>query len=285
MRLSKKKLWEKIQWIFTTCENLLKKMDLNFKNKVVIVTGAGKGIGACVAEVFAKESAKVAVVDRNEEVARALCTKLNAEGLETFFVFGDLSKPGACKKVIDEVGNRFGQIDVLVNNAGKKDGVSLDAPLEKFMQSLQDNISHCYDLVHHALPYLKKTKGNVVNISSKVAQTGQGNTSGYAASKGAMNALTREWALDLRNDGIRVNAVVPAEVMTPLYEKWLGTLDNPKETVDKIKKMIPLENRFTEAVEIAKMVVFLASPCSAHTTGQIIYVDGGYTHLDRACTS
>ena len=109
-------------------------------------------------------------------------------------------------------------------------------------------------------------------------------TSGYAASKGAMNGLTREWALDLRKKSIRVNAIIPAECMTPLYEAWLATLDNAEATVDKINKTIPFENRMTTCEELAATTVFTASARSSHTTGQILYVDGGYTHLDRACT-
>jgi NAD(P)-dependent dehydrogenase (short-subunit alcohol dehydrogenase family) len=100
-----------------------------------------------------------------------------------------------------------------------------------------------------------------------------------------MNALTREWALDLAPHGIRVNCVIPAEVITPLYEKWLGSKPNPKEELERIRSSIPLEQRMTTAEEIAQTVVFVASPRSSHTTGQLLYVDGGYVHFDRACTN
>jgi NAD(P)-dependent dehydrogenase (short-subunit alcohol dehydrogenase family) len=154
----------------------------------------------------------------------------------------------------------------------------------EFRQSLEKNLVHCFVLVQSALDALVACRGSVVNISSKCASTGQGGTSGYAAAKGALNALTREWALDLAHHGVRVNCVVPAEVMTPLYAKWLSTRSDPEAARRAIEKTIPLGKRMTLSREIADMTVFLASERSAHTTGQIIYVDGGYTHIDRAYT-
>jgi len=121
-----------------------------------------------------------------------------------------------------------------------------------------------------------------VNITSKTAETGQGGTSAYAAANGGRNALTREWAVELLKYGIRVNAIVVAESWTPLYEKWISSLPNPEEKLKSIVAKIPFENRMTTAEEIANMTVFLLSPKSSHTTGQLIHVDGGYVHLDRA---
>jgi L-fucose dehydrogenase len=171
----------------------------------------------------------------------------------------------------------------VVNNAGANDGIGLEhgSPLS-FRKSVEQNLGHYYDLVHFALPYLKTSKGSIVNISSKTAITGQGNTSGYTAAKGAQLSLTREWAVELLPYGIRVNAVIPAEVMTPLYQRWLDTFDNPEEKLDLIQERIPFEKRMTTPQEIANTVVFLLSDRSSHTTGQHIFVDGGYTHLDRA---
>jgi NAD(P)-dependent dehydrogenase (short-subunit alcohol dehydrogenase family) len=177
----------------------------------------------------------------------------------------------------------YGTIDGLVNNAGVNDGVGLEnGSYEGFIASLHKNLVHYYLLAHHALPALKKSKGAIVNIGSKTAETGQGNTSAYAAANGGRNALTREWAVELLKYGIRVNAVIVAECFTPLYETWIKTFDNPSEKLASITSKIPLENRMTTDIEIANMVAVLLSEVSSHTTGQLIHVDGGYTHLDRA---
>ena len=166
----------------------------------------------------------------------------------------------------------------------QNDSVGLDAGPDAFRTSLENNLVHVYALVHYCLPALKESQGNIVNIGSKVAEVGQGGTSGYAASKGALNGLTREWAVDLARFGIRVNAVNPAEVLTPMYQRWLENQSDPEMSLSQILGTIPLENRFTTAREIADMVVFIASSRSSHTTGEILYPDGGYTHLDRSAT-
>jgi L-fucose dehydrogenase len=150
------------------------------------------------------------------------------------------------------------------------------------MESIHNNLVHYYLVAHHALPYLKKSQGSIVNITSKTAETGQGNTSAYAAANGGRNALTREWAVELLKYGMRVNAVVVAECWTPAYDKWVKTLASPQEKLKEINSKIPLENRMTTSEEIANAVCFLLSARSSHTTGQIVHVDGGYVHLDRA---
>lgn len=181
--------------------------------------------------------------------------------------------------------SKYGRIDGLVNNAGTNDGVSLEnGSPQAFKQSLHINLVHYFSLAHYALPHLKKSKGNIVNVSSKVSVTGQGGTSGYAASKGGINALTREWASELLPYGIRVNCIVPAEVDTPQYATWLQSQPDKDEKLNSILSRIPLEKRFTTPEEIAGSIIFLLSEKSSHTTGQILFVDGGYIHLDRALT-
>jgi NAD(P)-dependent dehydrogenase (short-subunit alcohol dehydrogenase family) len=193
-----------------------------------------------------------------------------------------LTSDEACRKVIEEALESFGRIDGIVHNAGGNDVISLRSGVGEFMESLRRNLVHVYALTHYALDALIEAKGFIVNVSSKVADTGQGGTSGYAASKGAVNALTREWALDLAKFDIRVNAVAPAEVLTPMYQAWVETRDDSEEFLAAICDRIPLGQRMTSAEEIAHTVVFLASQKSGHTTGQIVYPDGGYVHLDRA---
>ncbi|MRG47019.1 SDR family oxidoreductase [Chitinophaga sp. SYP-B3965] len=258
-------------------------MDLGLQDKVVIVTGGAKGIGEAIARMIVAEGGIAVIAGRKEADNEKTVAELRKGGGKAIGITAELGKVEDCKKVIDQTVKEFGRIDGLINNAGANDGVGLESGSpEKFMQSLQNNLSHYYNLAHYALPYLKATKGNIVNIGSKVASTGQGNTSGYAASKGAINALTREWAVELLPFSVRVNTVIPAEVWTPLYETWINSLPNPEEKLKSIVSKIPLEKRMTTSEEIAGMTVFLLSGLSSHTTGQIIYVDGGYTHLDRS---
>jgi L-fucose dehydrogenase len=258
-------------------------MDLQLQNKVIIVTGGAKGIGEGIVEVLAAEGAVPVIVGRNEEDNLTTLEKIKGKG---FQITAELTKPEDCKKAVDAVVKKFGRVEGLVNNAGVNDGVNLEhGSYDAFMASLHKNLVHYYLMAHHALPELKKTKGAIVNIGSKTAETGQGGTSAYAASNGGRNALTREWAVELLKYGIRVNAVIVAECYTPLYEKWIQTLPQPEETLKKIIEKIPLGNRMTTAEEIANMVAFLLSERSSHTTGQLIYVDGGYVHLDRAITN
>jgi len=254
-------------------------MNLNLKDKVIIVTGGAKGIGAGITKALAAEGAIPVVVGRDANDNDAIIKEVGTG----FAITAELTHPEACENAIKATIEKFGRIDGLVNNAGVNDGVGLEkGNYEAFIASLHKNIVHYYLMAHHALPELIKSKGAIVNIGSKVAETGQGNTSAYAASNGGRNALTREWAVELLKYGIRVNAVIVAECYTPLYEKWIKTLPNPEEKLRSITDKIPLGKRMTTAEEIADMVVFLLSERSSHTTGQLIYVDGGYTHLDRS---
>ncbi|WP_142683347.1 SDR family oxidoreductase [Chitinophaga polysaccharea] len=258
-------------------------MDLGLQEKVIIVTGGAKGIGEAISKLVAAEGGISVIAGRSTADNEKTVGEIIAAGGKAMAITAELGKVEDCKKVISETIAKYGRIDALVNNAGANDGVGLESGSpEKFMLSLQNNLSHYYNLAHFALPYLKATKGNIVNIGSKVADTGQGNTSGYAASKGGINALTREWAVELLPYSIRVNTVIPAEVWTPLYETWINSLPNPKEKLASITAKIPFEKRMTTSTEIANSTVFLLSPRSSHTTGQIVYVDGGYTHLDRS---
>lgn len=258
-------------------------MDLDLKDKVIIVTGGAKGIGEGIVKVLAREGAILAIVGRNEEDNLKLLQEIKVMGVSGIQIASELTRPPECEKAIKKVVEAFGRIDGLVNNAGVNDGVGLESgSYERFMESLHKNLVHYYLMAHHALPWLKKSKGAIVNISSKTAETGQGNTSAYAAANGGRNALTREWAVELLKYGVRVNAVIVAECLTPLYEKWIQAWADPKAKLKEIEAKIPLGNRMTTAEEIANAVAFLLSSRSSHTTGQLIHVDGGYVHLDRA---
>ncbi|QOG00730.1 SDR family oxidoreductase [Flavobacterium sp. MDT1-60] len=258
-------------------------MNLNLNDKIIIVTGGAKGIGLGICKVLAAEGAIPVIVGRADADNQIAVKEIEANGGKALSVVAELTNPEACKNAVDQVVKMCGRIDGLINNAGVNDGVGLESgDYEKFVASIHKNLIHYYLMAQHALPELKKTKGAIVNIGSKTADTGQGNTSAYAASNGGRNALTREWAVELLKYGIRVNSVIVAECYTPLYDTWIKTLENPEQKLKEIMANIPLENRMTTAEEIANMVVFLLSDKSSHTTGQLIYVDGGYTHLDRS---
>jgi L-fucose dehydrogenase len=261
-------------------------MDLGLQDKVIIVTGGGAGIGAAISRACLGEGARVVVLGRRSENVQEFIAEMASAGARCELIEAQLEDTARCKEAIIEIEERCGAIYGLVNNAGVNDGAGLESgSVERFIHSLQKNLIHYYALAHYALPALIRSQGTIVNVSSKVALTGQGGTSGYAASKGAQLALTREWAAELLPYGIRVNAVLPAEVMTPLYRRWLDTLGDSEERLKQITDKIPLGRRMTLAAEIAAATVFLLSPTqSGHTTGQHLIVDGGYVHLDRALT-
>lgn len=260
-------------------------MDLALEGKTVLVTGGANGIGEAVVRGLAEEGAVPVIVDRDEVGGRRLRDELGRGQRRCGLVVADLAEPGACRGAVDEAATITGRIDALVNNAGVNDGVSLEhGTPDEFMRSLRRNVLHFFEMVQLTLPFLKETEGVVVNVSSKVALTGQGGTSGYAASKGGILALTREWAVDLLRYGVRVNAVIPAEVMTPQYGRWIKGFPNPEARLEAIVGKIPLGKRMTTADEIAAIVLFLISDRAAHITGQHLVVDGGYVHLDRGIT-
>jgi L-fucose dehydrogenase len=258
-------------------------MDLQLKDKIIIVTGGAKGIGEGITKVLAAEGAVPIIVGRSAEDNNKVIKKIEEAGGKAFQVEAELTRPEECEKVIKTIVEKFKRIDGLVNNAGVNDGIGLEkGSYDGFIASMHRNVVHYYLLAHFALPQLIQSKGSIVNITSKTAETGQGNTSAYAAANGARNALTREWAVELLKYRIRVNAIVVAESWTPQYETWIQTLSNPEAKLKEITSKIPFENRMTTPEEIANMTAFLLSEKSSHTTGQIIHVDGGYVHLDRA---
>jgi len=258
-------------------------MNLHLDHKIIIVSGGAKGIGNAIAKILAEEKALPVIIGRNEEDNKRAIQEILENGGKADFITAELSQPDECKKAIEEVVKKYGKIEGIVNNAGVNDGVGLEnGSYDGFVSSFHKNVVHYYLLVHYALPYLKESKGSIVNIGSKTAETGQGGTSGYAAANGARNALTREWAVELLPYSIRVNAIIVAEAWTPLYKSWISTFDNPEEKLKSITSKIPFENRMTTSGEIANMAAFLLSEKSSHTTGQLIHVDGGYVHLDRS---
>ena len=259
-------------------------MDLNLKGKVVVISGAaGKegSIGETILQRLAEEGAIPAVIDRNAR-GFGYVEAIQKKGIDAVFCQTDVTNPDQIEKAVKTIAEKYGRIDVVINNVGVNDGVGLDASYEEFMDSLKLNMVSYFLIVKHALPFLIKSKGNILNIGSKVALTGQGRTSGYAASKGGVLGLTREWAVDLIKHDIRSNAIIIAESWTPSYDTWIRTLPDGEAKLQSIVKKIPLENRMTSTNEIADTCLFTISNRSSHTTGQFIFVDGGYVHLDRS---
>jgi L-fucose dehydrogenase len=260
-------------------------MDLQLKNKVVLITGGAKGIGEAIVRGCAREGAIPVFVDYDSESGKRLEAALQNEGATCRFICADILPVENSRMAIEQTLREFERLDVLINNVGSNDNVGLEnGSPESYVSSLRLNLFHYYNLAHFALPALKRSQGCILNMASKVAVTGQGGTSGYTSAKGAILSLTRDWAAELLPCGIRVNALVPAEVRTPLYMEWVKKFPNPEEKLAHVVSKIPLGRRMTQPAEIAAMVLFLISPQASHITGQHVFVDGGYTHLDRALT-
>ncbi|MFY0607577.1 MAG: SDR family oxidoreductase [Cyclobacteriaceae bacterium] len=259
-------------------------MELGLKDKIVVITG-GAGIrgsiGQTIVQRLADEGAVPAIIDRNSR-GFEYASELQDQGVDAAFFQTDVTQPEEVENSISAVVKKYGRIDAIINNVGVNDGVGLDGSYEAFMDSLKLNVVSYFLVVKHALPALRASKGNILNIGSKVGYTGQGNTSGYAASKGGVLALTREWAVDLINDHIRCNCLIISESWTPAYDTWIQSMENGQQKLDAIKDKIPFGNRMTTPLEIANTALFVISELSSHTTGQHIFVDGGYAHLDRA---
>lgn len=260
-------------------------MNLGIGGKVILVTGGASGIGAAVVRGCCEEGSTPVILDRNEVSIESLRLELSRNGFRVEAIAVELTDIPDIQRAVGVVSGKFGRIDGVVNNAGTNDGVGLvDGNSGAFRESLRRNVIHSYAVAHFALPALKRERGAIVNIGSKVAVTGQGGTSGYAAAKGAILELTGDWARELTPSGIRVNAVVPAEVLTPQYQTWAAQFGDPDEVLRNVAAKIPLHRRMTHSDEIASMVLFLLSEQAAGVNGQVVFVDGGYVHLDRRLT-
>lgn len=261
-------------------------MNLHLNNSVIVVSGGASGVGEGICKKLAEEGAIPCVLDRNEKRLQNVIEEIKQRyGVDAFPVVTELTDEKECRNSIEKVLQKYGKVNGLVNNAGLNDGVGLEnGSYEKFVASLDLNVGHYYTLANCLVPALKDTKGSIVNICSKTAETGQGGTSGYAAANGVRMELTRKWAV-LAPFEINVNAVVVAECWTPQYEWWINQQADPEKELKKITSTIPLENRMTTTEEIADTVLLLLSANSKSTNGEFFYVDGGYVFLDRRATS
>jgi L-fucose dehydrogenase len=246
---------------------------MRFANRVVLVTGGARGIGAGCCQVFAEHGGRVAVVDRDFDAARALAESLPGNPLP---VVCDVANQAQIQRAVEQVVAHFGQLDCLVNNAGihPPDTPLEGMPPEQVMEVLRVNFLSTYTACYYALEHLKRSRGTVVNISSMTAVLGQRNSTAYAASKGAQLSFTKSLALECAEFGVRVNAILPSNVDTPLMRQWAASLPDPQAAMARIAALQPL-GRMADPKEIGRVCLFLATDDSSFITGQGLEVDGG----------
>ena len=253
-----------------------------FQGRIVLVTGGAKGIGRATAEQFLNAGARVAVIDRDETGLAEMTTSLAAE--DSFLpIRGDVAIAGDLDRAAARCVETLGGIDILVNNAAVHFARAIDAySAEEIDLLIGINLKGALHAVRSALPALRRSKGNIVSVSSMTGLVGQANGAVYVATKGALVSLTRALALELAADGIRVNCVCPAGVDTPLMRGWAATMENPEEVL-RGQAAMHLTNRMATADEIASAILFLASPSASFITGIALPVEGGATLGYRRC--
>lgn len=249
---------------------------MRFRDRVVIVTGGAKGIGAGCSQVFAREGGRVAIFDLDEKAGASLAAELTAAGGDARFYRCDVSDLAGFGAAIEQVVLDWGRLDCLVNNAGvHPPAMSIDeTSLESVERLMRINFLSSFAGSKFAAPHLRKSKGTIVMMSSMTAVLGQEKSAAYSASKGAQLSLTKALALELGRDGVRVNAVLPSNVDTPLMREWAATLDDPKSALQRVADM-QVFGRMAAPQEIGRVCLFLATEDSSFVTGQGIEVEGG----------
>jgi NAD(P)-dependent dehydrogenase (short-subunit alcohol dehydrogenase family) len=245
---------------------------MRFEGKTALVTGAGHGIGEATARRFAEEGANVVLVDlhdRGQEVADALPSAV--------FVQGDVSDEADVQSAVDVAIERYGSLDVVVNNAAitLPKGYMETTP-EEWDRVLAINLRSTYLYLRAATPHLKAGRGSVVNVSSFHAGGTIENFSAYAAAKSGVIGITRSAALDLAPHGVRVNAVCPGIVDTAMWQAWLDEVDDAEAALAEVVKLQPL-GRIGRPEEIANAILFLGSDDASYITGTTLFADGGVT--------
>lgn len=253
-------------------------MTERLKDKVVIITGAGRGIGQTAALLFASEGARIALVDIDEKNGNSTLEEIRSNGGEAIFIHGDLTNSSEMKHMVDKVLQEFGRIDVLYNNAGLNHfGKVADADESAWDRVMSVNVKSVFLTCKYAIPVMvRQGKGVIINTGSTASLVGLANLSAYTASKGAVLALTRNIALDYAKDGIRANALCPGVTATEMTEQVIYDDPDPKAARDRFDRVIP-RGSMADPIEIANVALFLASDESSYMTGAAIPVDGGYT--------
>lgn len=249
---------------------------MNYKDKVVIVTGGSKGIGEGCVRVFVEAGAKVVFCARKQDEGESLADELNSLGKgEAFFVKCDVSKTVDIQNLISQTVEKYGQIDCLINNVGwHPPHQAIDDFSETDFRDLLDlNLVSIFSACKYALPYLRQTKGNIINMSSLVGSMGQIHAVTYVATKGAITAFTKALAIDEAEFGVRVNSVSPGNIYTPLWQEAIDASENPKQTLED-GNSAQLLGRMGTIEEAGKLCLFIASEAT-FTTGVDHIISGG----------
>lgn len=243
------------------------------EGRLALVTGAGQGNGRALALGLAEAGARVIVTDLNSDTVVETAQLVRKAGGTAFSDRLDVTDPAACKAFALRIGKEVGNVDLLVNNAGIIIREGSDSPnAERNWQLVMNvNLNGTFNVTHAFLPALKALKGTIVNIASIAAYAGQGGSLGYSPSKGAIKMLTQSFAAELAKDGVRVNAIAPGVIETPMTA---ATRDNP-ERLEKFMGRIPM-GRVGQPHELVGPVLFLSSHMSAYVTGVTLPVDGGF---------
>src|SRR5579864_5855577 len=242
----------------------------SLKDKAALVTGASQGIGRATGQALAEAGAKVALAARNEQQLGKLAEEITSAGGEALVVPMDVGDAAQVKSGFQRVLEKFGRVDILVNNAAvTRDTLALRMKLEDWEAVLRTNLTGAHLCIQQALgAMLKQRSGRIINLSSVVAQTGNAGQANYVASKAGLIGLTRAIAVEVASRNITVNAVAPGFIATPMTDVL------SQEIKDKMKAMIPL-GRFGSDKDIAAAIVFLASDEASYITGQVLEVNGG----------
>ena len=257
-------------------------MTMRFKNKVAVITGAGRGIGLATARKFLAEGASIVVGEIDEELGRRAVEQLKADGGEAAFVACDVSQPDQAAKLIGDAVATFGRLDICVNNAGiNRGGDVLTLTEADFDSVIEVNVKGPYFVSQAAAKEMVRagTKGSIVNISSVVSVVAVADQPVYSISKSAINGFTRMLAMTLAESGIRVNAVGPGTIMTDMSDGVMNLSGDP-DSYNRMLSRTPL-GRLGQPDEVADVVLFLASDASSYMTGQVVYPDGGRLSLNH----